>query len=494
MGRSLAMPETLAITHEEQAAFDKLPKTEKDRLIRVASKIHANTGHRNVEALAKQLRKMGAPLTSRAAMEHVKCDGCIESGKNSPSPVATLNNETIPWRTLGIDLKEHVTSETRTRYLIMVDEATKLVRVQKLYSIPFTKSRNATTKEVMQGLHTGWFNIFGTPARLRHDPEGALMSAEFLEELNKLGIELTATAGEAHWQLGIVERMIQTVWKTSTRIMSEMNCPMDEAVDLACRSQNEVDRVGGYSPCQWSFGRNPTWAGELHDANEERENLARDTTAEFAEKLLKQSKARSIAEEELLKSKIDRAQAAKHRRSLRFAPGETVFAWRQGIDKKRTAQRLGHKGQWYGPGVVLGTETSTATGDPQPGSVIWVVMNGKLWRCAPSQLRHGTERERAQQELLGKTPWTFNRIVADIRLGEYTDVSREGEPTEQPPQEPPAAAPGDLEVGDGEPAPRRRRNTRVWPSQNPPQDTAAHATLRPSRKQLQSCCLRDLKP
>jgi hypothetical protein len=41
-------------------------------------------------------------------MEKVKCDGCLESGKNPPAPVATLNNETIPWRTLGIDLKEYV--------------------------------------------------------------------------------------------------------------------------------------------------------------------------------------------------------------------------------------------------------------------------------------------------------------------------------------------------------------------------------------------------
>jgi hypothetical protein len=112
-------------------------------------------------------------------------------------------------------------------------------------------------------------------------------------------------------------------------------------------------------------------------------------------------------------------------------------------------------------------------------------MNGKLWRCAPSQLRHGTERERAQQELLGKTPWTFNRIVADVKIGEYTDVTLEGEPTEQAPQEPPAAEPGDTQVGDDEPAPRRRRITKVWA----PQNAAAHSELRPSRKAMQQLLL-----
>jgi len=229
----------------------------------------------------------------------------------------------------------------RSKYLIMDDEAMRLVRAKRLYRIPMSQHRNATTREVMDGLHDRWFSVFGTPARVRHGPEGSLMSKEFLEELNKLGVELVATAGEAHWQLGIVERMIHTLWKTATRTMAEQGCAIDEALELAARSQNEVDRVAGYSPSQWAFGRNPTWAGELHNANDERENLARDTTEAFGEKLLKQCRARGIAEEEILRAKLERAQAAKHRRSVIFSPGDTVFAWRQGIEKKRSAQRQG---------------------------------------------------------------------------------------------------------------------------------------------------------
>ena len=226
-----------AITKEEEEAFAKSDKKEQERLLRVASKIHTNTGHRNVEALAKQLRNMGAPLVSRAAMEKVRCDSCKETGRNPPSPVASLNAETQPWKTLGVDLRDHVDKIHRSKYLVMVDEATRLVRVRRLFRIPAAQRRNATTKEVMDGLHEGWFSIFGTPAKLRHDPEGSLMSKEFLDELNKLGIELLATAGEAHWQLGIVERVMQTLWKTSTRIMAQEQCTIDEALELAARSQ-----------------------------------------------------------------------------------------------------------------------------------------------------------------------------------------------------------------------------------------------------------------
>ena len=130
------MQEQLAITKEEELSCGKLPKSEQERLMRVAAKIHTNTGHRNVEALAKQLRKMGAPPNSRAAMEKVQCDSCKESGRTPPSPVVSLNTETKPWNTLGIDLKDHVDKDYRSKYLILVDQAMKLVKVKRLYRIP----------------------------------------------------------------------------------------------------------------------------------------------------------------------------------------------------------------------------------------------------------------------------------------------------------------------------------------------------------------------
>ena len=182
--------------------------------------------------------------------------------------------------------------------------------------------------------------------------------------------------------------------------------------------------------------------------------------------MLKQCKARGIAEEELLRARLERAQAAKHRKSVVFSPGDTVFAWRQGIEKKRTAQRQGlNRGQWYGPGVVLGTETSVAGTNLHAGSVVWVVVNGRLWRCAPSQLRHGTDRERAQQELIGKTPWTFQNILKDITIGEHTDVRKEEEPIfDQTPEVPEEdEIPVDVEPGEEPPATRRRIRGKATP-------------------------------
>jgi hypothetical protein len=91
-----------------------------------------------------------------------------------------------------------------------------------------------------------------------------------------------ATAGEAHWQLGRVERTIATLFNSATRIQSSTHCTMRQAVAIATQAHSEVDRVNGFTPTQWCLGRNPTWTGELHDEPEDRVNIARDAQEQFA--------------------------------------------------------------------------------------------------------------------------------------------------------------------------------------------------------------------
>jgi hypothetical protein len=110
--------------------------------------------------------------------------------------------------------------------------------------------------------------------------------------------------------------------------------------------------------------------------------------------------ARKICEEELLRARLERAQRAKHRKDVVYVPGDTVFAWRLGKNLQGKHKAGVNKGQWFGPGTVLGTETKIREdGNREPASVIWIVMNGRLWRCAPQQLRRASEREVAQEIL-----------------------------------------------------------------------------------------------
>ena len=109
-------------------------------------------------------------------------------------------------------------------------------------------------------------------------------------------------------------------------------------------------------------------------------------------------------------------------------PGESVFAWRLGKNIQGTTKTGVHKGQWLGPAKVLGTETKkNPDGTLAPASVIWVIVKGRLWRCAPQQLRRASERELAEEKLKQKRPWTFENMTKDIVIGEYSDI-RDEEP------------------------------------------------------------------
>ena len=63
-------------------------------------------------------------------------------------------------------------------------------------------------------------------------------------------INLTATAGEAHWQLGIAERTIQTIFTSAAKLRDSLKIPMKNAVQLAVSAHNTSERVRGYTPAQ----------------------------------------------------------------------------------------------------------------------------------------------------------------------------------------------------------------------------------------------------
>jgi hypothetical protein len=272
--------------------------------------------------------------------------------------VANLTATTTPFHTLGIDLKEVVHKDRKFKFLVMVDEASRLTRCALIFDIDSKKHRNATTEEIVCAYESFWEELFGPPRVIHHDPEGALVSNKVMQVFADKNIRLDATAGESHWQLGITERMIATIFNSAERIAYEGDIEFPRAVSLAVRTQNTNDRVRGYTPSQWAFGRNPSWREDLHDDDTEEISLSRNASDQFAELQRLRIKARNIYETEILHQRLLRAQRAQTRKDKNFVPGETVYVWRQGLSKLAGTSKTGlHRGQWFGPGHVLGTET-----------------------------------------------------------------------------------------------------------------------------------------
>ena len=182
-----------------------------------------------------------------------------------------------------------------------------------------------------------------------------------------------------------------------------------KSASYACTAYNFTERRQGYSPFQWAFGRDPTWAQTLFDEEEEEINTSQDSTPDFVAMLILQQKARALAEDTLLRTRVARAKHARTRRDRFFLPGDREAIWRAVKHSQMGAQRA----TWLGPGTVLATETrAERDGTRRPASIVWIILNGRLYRCSPQQVRRRSLREVEEKRL---TPPEAGRSRASFR-------------------------------------------------------------------------------
>jgi hypothetical protein len=134
-------------------------------------------------------------------------------------------------------------------------------------------------------------------------------------------------------------------------------------------------------------------------------------------------------------AQIERAKKARSRSQVVFRPGEAVMVWRRGTGTTRREGRGSSDGpwagQWKGVGRVLAQQSKQLKDENRPRPVIWVVIGGRLLRCAPEHLRHASRRETMLDEI-GKPinmPWTFEQTADSINKGEFTDLLKDPIPS-----------------------------------------------------------------
>ena len=74
---------------------------------------------------------------------------------------------------------------------------------------------NLTANDYFEAVRMTWFRFARAPAVIRVDSEGAFKSHEFRGWCAARGIEVQMAAGEAHWQIGIVETHIRLLNKST---------------------------------------------------------------------------------------------------------------------------------------------------------------------------------------------------------------------------------------------------------------------------------------
>ena len=196
-------------------------------------------------------------------------------------------------------------------------------------------------------------------------------------------------------------------------------------------AHNQLDRIAGYAPAQWAYGRLPDFDGRLFEGGNS--VPFHSTEGTLGTDLRANLQIRVKAEEQYRRtqavSQISRAMNSQPRRFEVFVPGDLVYYKRfqvphgqkpshVGLDKPKTGLA-----RWYGPARVLATETATEVDPPtrKPGGIVWIVAASRLKRCSPHQLRHCSEREKILAEASGAItlPWSFSSLLHLVEKGQF---------------------------------------------------------------------------
>ena len=251
---------------------------------------------------------------------------------------------------------------------------------------------------MIKALEQVWFQNHGPPNVVRCDPEGCFRGIALSDYLSARGVELLPCAGEDHGQIGTVERLINKIKTDARTLLRSVDVDPYIGILHVVGAHNMLDRVGGYAPIQWTYGRFREADGRFFEGGN---SLPfHSTEGSLGTSLRANLSIRVQAEGVYRRSqavvKLNRALNTKPRRHEVYLPGDLVYYRRF---KTPSGQQPSHSAldqprmgiaRWYGPARVLATETHSEDfpATRKPGSIVWLTAAGRLKRCSPHQLRH----------------------------------------------------------------------------------------------------------
>ena len=421
-----------AYTVENQENKPLTPQ-QKVELHKKLQQIHSVTGHGSLKNLLDSLKRRGVSAKILEEAKNFKCPICEERSKTAPRRPATLEVPPGKWTTIQSDIGTwtHPNSMEKSKFILFVDEGCRF----RVGRVLFThKTKNATWDMIKEAYEEQWKSHYGQPLSLRVDPEGAWRTKEAEDYFAERSVLFESIPAEAHWQIGIVERAIQGIKRCMTDLAKEFpNFGVKELFARALYAGNSMEVYKGYSPLQHALGRAPDEYGRIYetDVKVSPSMTVGGLDAEFGTSIQAMNIAAKAFLDENAHQRLMRAEHAGHRRYKVFKPGDLVYYWRKMVsknDRKHTPAGGFSNGRYLGPARVLATETRRdESGNPRPGSIVWLHRAGRVLKAAPEQLRQASEREELLESLEGPLhlPWTMQSLLESPGNHTYDDISGE---------------------------------------------------------------------
>lgn len=340
---------------EVKADYDglkELTSQELEKLYQSVYKLHKLCGHPSNRALQKTLAARGADPIVVAAAGELRCLECREGQMAAPSSQVSLQKEETLWTTMQMDSFVFKYGDQVHHFLLCLDEASGFSVVQEMLVHHESERENLNASSVIDMIEQCWIQYFGYPAKIRADLEGAFRSTDLHNWCAERGVQLVHSPAEHHESTGDVERAIGELKKKMVAFLRSEESQPKRAAWAMRAAHNHVERVGGYSPAQWAFGRDVPAPENLAAQSSEA-----DSNHAMAKNLEMRLNAENMYKTLQAKAKISRALNSRVQKSTQFIPGDLVYYRRF----KQPADNPAHHlldlpnmkvARWYGPGRV----------------------------------------------------------------------------------------------------------------------------------------------
>ena len=223
-------------------------------------KLHHQFGHPSARRLILLFKDAGIDdKETNAIVDKLtnNCEACVKYRKTPSRPVVSMNMAHEVNDIVTLDLKEY--EKGKIYFLHMIDMASR-----------FSRSCVIKSKEpnvIVESIVTQWIGSgLGAPGKILCDNGGEFANQTFLDLCENMNMEVMHTAAFSPFSNGVCERNHAVVDDMVYRMMAEdKDLKVEVALAWAVNAKNCLQMVGGFSPYQLVYGRNPRLPGVLND-------------------------------------------------------------------------------------------------------------------------------------------------------------------------------------------------------------------------------------
>ena len=214
-------------------------------------RMHSNLGHPRNEDFTRLLNQHGGRQAAINLSRRLKCSYCLRHRPMKHPRGARLPRKGSFNSQVALDFLYPADADGKTHQVLHIKDRSGMLSA----CVP-TDTRDS--EEILKLFLTVWCSWAGPPTRIWCDRDGAF-AGSFVEELEKIGVEVDKVPAEAHWQAARIEnanRTVKHIWKkiADKHQLAGVTGHL-LTVTTGTAAYNSGVRQCGASPYQWTFGK-----------------------------------------------------------------------------------------------------------------------------------------------------------------------------------------------------------------------------------------------